>query len=104
MTNIHLPHRSIPTYTYVVEVIASRPSLVTQNLQNPSVRGVPAERKCLMEAGFANYKFFCAPLRRFGFSKVLELISAEIPFLRDIFCEDVFCKIWKPITLSHFPD
>lgn len=60
--------------------------------------------KCLYEAGFVNYKFFYAPLRRFGLSKFAETISTEIPILRDIFCEDVFCVAWKPITISHFPD
>lgn len=60
--------------------------------------------KCLYQAGFVNYQFFYAPLRRFELSKFLEAISTEIPVLRDIFCEDVFCIAWKPITLSHFPD
>ena len=59
---------------------------------------------CLIEAGFVNYQFFYAPLRRFGFSRIMELISTETPFLRDIFSEDLFCAASKPITLSHFPD
>jgi len=59
---------------------------------------------CLIEAGFVNYNFFYVPLRRFGLSTIMELISTEIPFLRDLFCEDVFCTALKPITLSHFPD
>lgn len=60
--------------------------------------------KCLHQAGFVNYQFFYAPLRRFGFSRFMEAISTEIPVLRDTFCEDVFCVALKPITLSHFPD
>jgi SAM-dependent methyltransferase len=59
---------------------------------------------CLLRAGFVNYHFFYAPLRRFGYSALMEVISTEIPVLRDIFCEDVFCAVFKPITLSHFPD
>jgi SAM-dependent methyltransferase len=60
-------------------------------------------RNCLLEAGVVNYQFFYAPLRRFGTSPVMEILSTEIPVLRDIFCEDVFCLARKPITLSHFP-
>lgn len=58
----------------------------------------------LIQAGFLNYQFFHAPLRRFGQSYLMEIISTEIPVLRDILCEDVFCKAFKPITISHFPD
>jgi SAM-dependent methyltransferase len=58
----------------------------------------------LIETGFLNYQFFYAPLRRFGQSRIMEILSSEIPVLRDILCEDVFCKAYKPITLSHFPD
>lgn len=60
--------------------------------------------KNLYQAGFVNYQFFYSPIRRFGFSRFMETISTEIPVLRDIFCEDVFCVALKPITLSHFPD
>jgi Methylase involved in ubiquinone/menaquinone biosynthesis len=60
--------------------------------------------RCLHEAGFVNYQFFYAPLRRFGLSRFLETISTEIPLVRDVFCEDVFCVAFKPIVLSHFPD
>jgi len=58
----------------------------------------------LTEAGFLNYQFFYAPLRRFGQSNVIDLLSSEIPVVRDVLCEDVFCKALKSITLSHFPD
>jgi SAM-dependent methyltransferase len=60
--------------------------------------------KCVYQAGFVNYQFFYAPLRRFGLSRFMEAISTEIPILRDIFCEEVFCAAWKPIALSYFPD
>lgn len=61
-------------------------------------------RTVLCEAGFVNYQFFYAPLRRFGLSSVLEVLSTEIPVIRDHLCEDLFCRAFKPITLSHFPD
>jgi 2-polyprenyl-3-methyl-5-hydroxy-6-metoxy-1,4-benzoquinol methylase len=60
--------------------------------------------RCLLAAGFLNYKFFYAPLRRFGVSRIMELLSTDIPIMRDILCEDVFCVAYKPIALSHFPD
>lgn len=60
--------------------------------------------QCLEEAGFLNYQFYYAPLRRFGKSKIFELISTEIPLMRDYFCEDLFCRAYKPIVMSHFPD
>ena len=59
---------------------------------------------CLGQAGFLNYRFFYAPLRRFGRSPVVEILSTEIPLTRDVLCEDVFCVALKPIALSHFPD
>lgn len=60
--------------------------------------------KCLENAGFLNRQFFYAPLRRFGSSYSIELLSTEMPFARDFLCEDLFCIAWKPIVMSHFPD
>lgn len=60
--------------------------------------------QCLYQAGFGNFHFFYAPLKRFGTSRFMEAISTEIPILRDKFCEDVFCIALKPIALAHFPD
>lgn len=60
--------------------------------------------RCLEAAGFLNRQFFYAPLRRFGVSYPVELLSTEVPFVRDYLCEDLFCIAWKPIVMSHFPD
>jgi 2-polyprenyl-3-methyl-5-hydroxy-6-metoxy-1,4-benzoquinol methylase len=60
-------------------------------------------RDCLLEAGIVNYRFFYAPLRRFGNSAIVETLSTEIPVVRDLLCEDVFCLAYKPISLTHFP-
>ncbi|MBX3192228.1 MAG: class I SAM-dependent methyltransferase [Labilithrix sp.] len=59
---------------------------------------------CLIKAGFLNYEFHYAPLRRFGTSGLVEILSTEIPVVRDWLCEDLFCKAYKPIVASHFPD
>jgi len=61
-------------------------------------------RRCLIEAGILNYTFLYAPLRRFGTSAAVEVLSTEVPVLRDVLCEDLFCVARKPIVLSHFPD
>lgn len=58
----------------------------------------------LDEAGFVNYQFHYAPLRRFGNSPFFEVLSTEAPVLRDVLSEDLVCRTYKPITLSHFPD
>lgn len=60
--------------------------------------------RLLSRSGFLNYQFFYAPLRRFGLSSFMEVLSLEIPVIRDLLCEDLFCKACKPISLSHFPD
>ena len=60
--------------------------------------------RCLVAAGFLNYDFFYAPLRRFGMSPVVEFLSTDAPLVRDFLCEDLFCRAYKPITSSHFPD
>jgi len=60
--------------------------------------------RCMIAAGFLNYEFKYAPLRRFGANGVVEMLSTEVPVLRDLLCEDVFCRGWKPIIDSHFPD
>jgi len=60
--------------------------------------------RSLLEAGFLNYRFFYAPLRRFGVSPLIEILSTEIPVVRDLLCEELFCVAFKPIVLSHFPD
>ena len=59
--------------------------------------------RSLSEAGFLNFRFFYAPLRRFGHSAIVEVLSTEVPIIRDVLCEDLFCLAWKPIVLSHFP-
>jgi SAM-dependent methyltransferase len=58
----------------------------------------------LLDAGFQNFEFFYAPLRRFGRSGIAEVLSTEIPVVRDFVCEDLFCVAYKPIAMSHFPD
>jgi len=58
----------------------------------------------LSKAGFLNWEFFYAPLRRFGHIQAIEILSVEVPVVRDRLCEDLFCRAWKPIALSHFPD
>ncbi len=60
--------------------------------------------KCLEAAGILNYSFQYAPLRRFGSSPWMEVLSTEIPVVRDYLCEDLFCIARKPIALSHFPE
>ena len=60
--------------------------------------------RLLSEAGFLHYEFLYAPLRRFGLSGFIDVLSTEIPVVRDFLCEDLFCRAFKPITLSHFPD
>jgi SAM-dependent methyltransferase len=60
--------------------------------------------RCLTGAGFQNYEFFYPALRRFGASAVVEVLSSEVPFIRDFMCEDLVCRAYKPIALSHFPD
>ncbi len=58
----------------------------------------------LVEAGFQNFEFFYAPLGRFGRSPAVEVLSTEVPVVRDYLCEEMFCVAYKPIVLSHFPD
>ena len=58
----------------------------------------------MLKAGFLNYRFFYAPLRRFGTSPVVEILSTEIPLVRDVLSEDLFAVAYKPIRLSYFPD
>jgi 2-polyprenyl-3-methyl-5-hydroxy-6-metoxy-1,4-benzoquinol methylase len=60
--------------------------------------------RCLRAAGFVNYRFYYAPLRRFGASSAVEVLSTEVPVVRDLLCEDLFCRAYKPIVASHFPD
>lgn len=60
--------------------------------------------RCLVDAGFVNYRFHYAPLRRFGLNPLVEIGSTEIPVVRDVLCEELFCVAYKPIVLSHFPD
>jgi hypothetical protein len=60
--------------------------------------------RLLQAAGFTSYQFYHAPLRRFGYSPLIEVLSTEIPILRDWLSEDVICVAHKPIALAHFPD
>lgn len=59
----------------------------------------------LLESGFVNYHFVYPPLRRFPSRRhLLELLSTEIPVIRDWLSEDLVCLTHKPISLAHFPD
>lgn len=44
-----------------------------------------------------------APLRRFGLSPFIEVMSTEVPFVRDVLCEDLFLVAHKGISMGHFP-
>ena len=46
--------------------------------------------RTLTDAGFLNFQFFYAPLRRLGVSSFTEVMSTEIPILRDPLSEDLF--------------
>jgi 2-polyprenyl-3-methyl-5-hydroxy-6-metoxy-1,4-benzoquinol methylase len=60
--------------------------------------------RCLVAAGFLNYQYYYAPLRRFGTSMAMEILSTEVPLVRDLLCEELFVRAYKPICASHFPD
>jgi SAM-dependent methyltransferase len=79
----------------------------TPGTENPEHIGLTDRgglTRCLREGGIGNYEFFHPPLRRLGQSVALEVLSAEVPFIRDFMCEDLVCRAYKPIALSHFPD
>jgi 2-polyprenyl-3-methyl-5-hydroxy-6-metoxy-1,4-benzoquinol methylase len=79
----------------------------TAGTENPHHIGLTTRwglTRCLVAAGFLNYEFVYAPLRRFGASASVDILSAEVPLVRDMLCEDLFCRATKPIVLSHFPD
>jgi 2-polyprenyl-3-methyl-5-hydroxy-6-metoxy-1,4-benzoquinol methylase len=76
----------------------------TDDPQHVGLTTRQAFTRCLLAGGFLNYQFFYAPLRRFGPSPFVEILSTEIPVVRDLLCEDLFCRAYKPIVLSHFPD
>jgi SAM-dependent methyltransferase len=58
----------------------------------------------LAAAGFQNWRWHHPPLRRFGQRHVVDVLSSEVPVVRDVLCEDLLVVAWKPIALSHFPD
>ena len=35
---------------------------------------------------------------------LMDVASTEVPILRDWLSEDLYCRAWKPIAVSHFPD
>jgi SAM-dependent methyltransferase len=77
----------------------------TPGTDDPQHTGLVSRRgltRCLVAAGFVNYRFHYAPLRRFGHSPLAEVLSTEIPVARDLLCEDVFCAARKPISTAHF--
>lgn len=58
----------------------------------------------LEDAGFASLRFSYAPLRRFGFRPLVDVLSTEVPVMREMLSEDLFCVAFKPIHTSWFPD
>lgn len=82
-------------------VIAHSPG--TSDPQHIGLSTRPLLSKELLQARFVNYEFHYAPLRRFGYSELVELLSTEIPGIRDVTCEELICVARKPINTSHFP-
>jgi len=60
--------------------------------------------RTLEDAGFAELAFSYAPLRRFGRRPVVDVLSTEVPAVRDLLSEDLFCVAHKPIHAAWFPD
>ena len=60
--------------------------------------------RTLEEAGFAELQFSYAPLRRFGARPVVDVLSTEVPVVRDALSEDLFCVARKPIHAAWFPE
>jgi 2-polyprenyl-3-methyl-5-hydroxy-6-metoxy-1,4-benzoquinol methylase len=109
-----------PNVTYLKLALFQKRLRALMRLENPMKYVIPhtpgtddpqhigltnrwALTKCLTDAGFMNYQFFYAPLRRFGRAPLVEVLSTEIPVVRDLLCEDLFCRAYKPIVASHFP-
>jgi SAM-dependent methyltransferase len=79
----------------------------TEGTDNPEHIGLVTRwqlRDAALAAGFLNYGFVYAPLRRFGPSKAVEVLSTEVPLVRDLFSEDLFMVATKPVITSHFPN
>jgi SAM-dependent methyltransferase len=60
--------------------------------------------RTLEDAGFAEIAFSYAPLRRFGRRPIIDVLSTEVPALRDVLSEDLFCVAHKPIHAAWFPE
>ncbi len=58
----------------------------------------------LTVAGFQTVVFHYSPLRRFGRRDLVDVLSTEVPLMRDVLCEELYCTAYKPISLSYFPD
>ena len=58
----------------------------------------------LAEAGFLNWTWHYSPLRRWGRRYFIDVASTEIPYVRDLLCEDVFVTAYRPIAVTYFPD
>jgi hypothetical protein len=43
-------------------------------------------------------------LRRFGRRPVVDVLSTEVPGVRDFLSEDLFCVAHKPIHTAWFPE
>ena len=60
--------------------------------------------KQLYDAGYLNYEFHHPALRRLGPRWLMDVLSTEIPIVRDVTSEDLILIAYKPIALSFFPD
>lgn len=58
----------------------------------------------LRDAGYLNYEFHHPALRRLGSGWLTDVLSTEIPIMRDFISEDLIVRAYKPIALSFFPD
>jgi SAM-dependent methyltransferase len=76
----------------------------TDDPEHVGLRTRWALARTLEDAGFAELSFSYAPLRRFGRRPVVDVLSTEVPGVRDFLSEDLFCVAHKPIHTAWFPD
>jgi SAM-dependent methyltransferase len=76
----------------------------TDDPQHVGLVSRPLLARQLSEAGFGQVHFIYTPLRRGRISFIVDVLSAEVPFVRDGLCEAVMCIARKPIASAYFPD
>jgi SAM-dependent methyltransferase len=75
----------------------------TDDPQHIGLIGRGTLERQLVACGFEAVEILHAPMRKLGVRPWMSVLSTEIPVVRDVLNEALYCRAFKPIATAYFP-